>query len=232
MLEALPRGAIPSPRSKLAAAAPHVPVGASPTQFIRLPANLDTWGNPPYQACATAEEAFAKACADPRTYISSDEVVNWATQYGFLNTAVISDVLEAMASKGFEQDGHQYHDGPHFSVDWTNAALLQSAIAQGPVKLGVSGDQLNSVYTAGANGWCAVGFANDGSAEDHCVSLCGYGTLNWLAGQMGVGLPEGVDGTQPGYAVFSWGTVGVIDVPSMIAIAFEAWVRTPTTIVA
>ena len=53
--------------------------------------------------------------------------------------------------------------------------------------------------------------------EDHCVSLCGYGTISWLAQQMKFTVPHGVDGTKPGYALFAWGCVGIIDFPSLLA---------------
>jgi hypothetical protein len=46
-----------------------------------------------------------------------------------------------------------------------------------------------------------------------------------------VPVPHGVDGTKPGYAMFTWDSIGIIDVPSMLAITFEAWVRIPTTII-
>lgn len=46
----------------------------------------------------------------------------------------------------------RYNDGPHFSVDWTNAATLQDAIYKGPVKIGVSADQLETVVGSNS-GW-------------------------------------------------------------------------------
>jgi hypothetical protein len=45
-------------------------------------------------------------------------------------------------------------------------------------------------------------------------------------------VPNGVNGTQPGYALFTWGGIGIIDFPSLLAITHEAWLRTPTTIIA
>jgi hypothetical protein len=86
----------------------------------------------------------------------------------------------------------------------------------------------NTVYTYGVSGWFATGFHPDHN-EDHCVSLCGYGTIDWLAHELKVSVPAGVNGTQPGYAMFTWDTVGIIDVPSMVAITEEAWLRRPTT---
>jgi hypothetical protein len=83
--------------------------------------------------------------------------------------------------------------------------------------------------TNGKTGWFGLGFKKD-TAEDHCVSLCGYGSIAWLAAQLKVTVPHGVDGTKPGYALFTWDTVGIVDQPSMIAITEEAWLRSPTTV--
>jgi hypothetical protein len=74
--------------------------------------------------------------------------------------------------------------------------------------------------------WFGVGFHPD-SAEDHCVSLCGYGTINWLAQQLLVEVPAAVDGTNRGYALFTWNSIGE---PSLLAITHEAWLRQPTTV--
>jgi hypothetical protein len=78
------------------------------------------------------------------------------------------------------------------------------------------------------SGWFAVKFTTD-TKYDHCVSLCGYGTLAWLAEQFGATVPNGSDGAQQGYAMFTWGSIGIIDEPSLLAITKEAWLRNPTT---
>jgi hypothetical protein len=46
-----------------------------------------------------------------------------------------------------------------YSVDWTNPATLNSAIAQGPVKIGVAATQLEAAWrsTNGKTGWFAPG---------------------------------------------------------------------------
>jgi hypothetical protein len=224
------RGAIPSPRSELAAAAPHSVIGATPAKFLVKPAKISFWHNDQYGDCVTAEEAFAKACHKPEIFINDETVFAWASAHGVLNGAVLVTVLKDMICDGFKQDKHTYDDGNHFSVDWTNASILENAISHGPVKLGVAANQLDNVVTPGKNGWFATGFNRD-QAEDHCVSLCGYGTMNWLAEEFKVAVPAGVDGTQPGYAMFTWDSIGIIDVPSMIAITEEAWLRKPTTII-
>jgi hypothetical protein len=228
------RGAIPSPRHILAAAMPHAPaVGAAPLPptFIRKPKQISFWGNNQYGDCVTAEEAFAKACNDPEIFVPDTTVINWANAHGALNGAVIAQVLQLMQTDGFELTNGQADDGPHFSVDWTNAATLRSAIHTGPVKIGVAADQLENAWrsTNGHSGWFATGFHTDGN-EDHCVSLCGYGTIDWLAQQFNVRVPSGVNGSAQAYAMFTWDSIGIIDVPSMVAITHEAWLRQPTTV--
>lgn len=226
------RGAIPSPRHRLAGATPHRIVGETPAQWLWNPAQLLMWLNDIYGDCCTAEEAFAKACSNPEILISNATVGAWASANGFLNGAYLIDVLDQMLNDGFLQDGKRYNNGKANSVDWTNAAVLRNAIAQGPVKLGVAADQLDyAVPNPPTNGWLATGFHTD-RIVDHCTSLCGYGSIAWLLAQFEANVPSGVDGTQPGYGLFTWKSIGVIDVPSMVAITGEAWLRNPTTIIA
>lgn len=226
------RGAIPTPRHVLAAAPAFVPPIAAPAQFITMPSRISMWGNDVHGDCVTAEEAFAKACHSPEIFITDALAISWASAHGVLEGAYLPDVLTWMQHDGFRQDGHVYDDGPHATVDWTNPSALRSAIAQGPVKLGIAADQLDDAWlsTGGANGWFATGFHADPN-EDHCVSLCGYGPMGWLAGQLHVSVPGGVDANAPGYALFTWNSIGIIDAPSMVNITQEAWVRRPTTVI-
>jgi len=228
-------GAMPSPRSVLAAATPHSPISlaAIPPNFITLPKKISSWGNFDHGDCVTAEEAFAKACHQPEIFISDAEVINWATSHGVLEGAYLHQVMEWMQTAGFHQGGHLYNDGPRIlSVDWTHASTLNSAIHEGPVKIGVAAGQLETAWhsTNGKTGWFAHGFHRDPN-EDHCVSLCGYGSIKWLAQQLQATVPAGVDGSKPGYALFTWDTIGIIDQPSMVAITHEAWLRVPTTVI-
>lgn len=226
------RGARPSPRHRLAAARPHKIIGVTPTQWLWKPAQLSFWLNNIDGDCVSSEECFAKGCGTPSIFITDDTVLAWATKNGVLNGADLTQVLDLMQNAGFVQDGVTYDDGPFASVDWTDAGVLQNAIAQGPVKIGVAGDQLeNAVPEPPTNGWLATGFTAD-TNEDHCVSLAGYGTISWLLSQLGGGaLPAGLDGTLPGFALFTWSSIGIIDVPSLLAIIGEAWLRTPTSVV-
>lgn len=223
------RGAFPSPRHRLAAATPHVAVPDVPPQFLWLPTQISFWGNDANGDCTVAEEAFAKI-ATGNPFIPDDEVIAWARANGAINGDTLIDVLDKMQTGGFVLDGKTYDDGPPSSVDWTNDAILRSAISQGPVKIGVASDQLeNVVPDPPANGWLATGFHEDQNL-DHCVSLCGYGDIAWLAQQLG---REDVisDGDTPAYGLFTWDSIGIIDIPSLLAICGEAWVRTPTTII-
>jgi len=225
------RGAIPSPRHMLAGAVPYAELIEAPSNSIVKPNKISMWGNDIHGDCVTAEEAFAKACHSPEIFISDNEVIAWATRHGVLEGAYLLDVMTWMQNDGFAEDAVVYDDGPYFSVDWTNAGILQSAIYEGPVKLGIAANQIEDAWstTGGQTGWFATGFQADDN-EDHCVALCGYGAMSWLAQQLGVQVPAGVDGTHAGYAMFTWDSIGIIDVPSMIAITQEAWLRRPTTV--
>ena len=222
---------IPTPRSALAAAVPYSARVAAPPNSIVIPKQLSMWGNDVHGDCVTAEEAFAKACNIPEIFISDDEVIAWATRHGVLEGANLTEVMTWMQTDGFADGSAVYDDGPYFSVNWTDAGALQNAISSGPVKIGVAADQIDTAWhsTGGKSGWFGTGWHADNN-EDHCVSLCGYGSLSWLAQQLGVQVPAGVDGTKPGYAMFTWNTIGIIDVPSMIAVTEEAWLRQPTTV--
>ena len=217
----------PTPRHRLAAAMPHAAVTA-PAQYLVVPSKLSMWKNADEGDCIAAGEALAKATTG--IFISDDTVQAWATKNNDLNGGDIESLLTVMQTAGFEQDGNAYNDGPHTAVDWTVAATLQSAISQGPVKIGVASAQLQNVSNIGQqNGWFATGFKTDPNL-DHDTELVGYGTIAWLAECFGVPLPSTVDGTKPAYALFTWGTVGIIDAPSLEAIVGEAWLREPTTV--
>ena len=223
-----PRGAKPSPRHRLASASPHRIVGPTPAQWLWLPSRLSYWLNNLDGDCVTAEEAFKCACSDPEIFIADGTVLEWAYANGTLDGTELTTVLDLMQNAGFLQQGMRYNSGRPSSVDWTNTIALQNAIAQGPVKIGVAADQLeNVVPNPPTNGWIATGFQQD-SNEDHCVSLCGYGEIGWLANQLGVGSPVPRD--TPAYALYTWKSIGIIDVPSMLAITGEAWLRSPNTI--
>ena len=226
------RGAIPTPRSTLAAAAPYSAPPGAPPSFIVIPKQLSMWGNDVHGDCVTAEEAFAKAYNNPEIFISDDDVIAWATKHGVLEGANLAQVMTSMQNDGFPEGSFTYDDGTYLSVDWTNAGTLQSAISQGPVKIGIAADQLDATWqsASGQSGWFATGYHDDAN-EDHCTALCGYGSISWLAQQFGVQVPAGIDGTQAGYAMFTWDSIGIIDVPSMIAITQEAWLRQPTTVI-
>jgi hypothetical protein len=178
----------------LAAATPYGMIVGAPLQFLVKPTRISMWGNDVHGDCVTAEEAFAKACNSPEIFISDADVMGWATRHGVLEGANIAQVMTWMQSDGFSGDNVIYDDGGHQSVNWTDAGTLHGAICAGPVKIGVAADQIETAWhtTGGHTGWFGTGWDVDNN-EDHCVSLCGYGTLAWLASQLGVTVPAGVD---------------------------------------
>jgi hypothetical protein len=221
----VPSGEFPSPNHELSAAQPYRAVGSAPESFLAWPIQIDSWGNEKPGNSSWAEEAFAKACAEPRRFIPADVVLAAARECGSSNFS------EFMQTRGFQMDRTAYLDGPFHSLNWTNPAALHAAIANvGPVKIGVASANL----TSGPSGWAISGLPA-GQPENHCASLCGYGPLPALAGlferhgvQVSVppGMPSGLC-----YAMFTWGSIGIIDRQSLMNITGEAWVRNPTTLV-
>ena len=237
----LPRGAIPSPRYELAAAMPHIPdpTVSVPAAFLMWPIQMSSWNNFIYADDVTAEEAFAKACAAPQIFIPQATVVAWAQAHGYLNGVNPAALMTTMQTQGFPLNNKTYNDGPYSSVNWTNAATLQSALySHGPVKLVVGANDFqtnaNGHVTPGTSGWAMYGYPK-GIMADACVSLCGYGPLAQLEAlfkQHGVtvnqpkGMPTGLC-----YAMFNWDSIGIIDEQSMLNMTYEAWLRNPVRLV-
>jgi hypothetical protein len=230
------RGARPTPRHRLCAATPFLPLAAAPPQFAMVPKQLSMWKNDVDGDCVTAEEAAAKAAfsvigGGPELFVPDSVVLAWATLHNVVNGADLDQVLDWMATTGFVVNGVLYNDGPKSSVDYSNSSVLQAAISQGPVKIGIDADALPS--TAGTmQGWYAFGGSpGQFASEDHCTGLWGYGTAAYCFGQLGVPVPSGVDPNKSDcYLEFTWSSIGVVDYPWIMSTVGEAWSRSPTTV--
>jgi len=234
------RGALRSPRHKLAAATPHSAAPA-PASYGIIPKQLAIWGNSSYGDCVSAEECFNIDAASTANglgpaIVSEQEVIQWARQHGFLNGANLSDVMDQMqrsTGTGMTIGSVTYYDGPYQSVDWTNQAILSSAIFQskGSVKIAVAADQLSGANAGSHNGWYLInGYRDRGT--DHCVGLCGYGTAAECYQILGMPVPSAVDPTAFGVLLFTWSTVGFVDWQSLQGLMAdgEAWLRSPISI--
>lgn len=229
------RGLHPTPRHILASAPRFVQTRTAVAQVAYVPSKLSMWLNDTYGDCVTAEEAFSKACTVgnvPGVLISDATVKAFASKNDLLNGADLDPVIKLMQGSGFSQDSNMYKDGSETVVDYSNEASLQAALAVGPVKIGIDADALPS-GAGNANGWVGVGgkpgqFSN----EDHCVALAGYGTAQYLFSQLQVPLPSSLQPTTPGYLLFTWSTIGFVDHAWIMSTVGEAWVRSPTTIIA
>lgn len=226
------RGLKPTPRHVLASAPRFVPTKMAPAQVAYVPSKLSMWLNDTYGDCVTAEEAFAKACTVgnvPGVFISDATVKAFASKNDLLNGADLDPVIKLMQQQGFSQDSNIYGDGAESVVDYSNESVLQAALAQGPVKIGIDADALPG--GAGNNmGWVGVGgrpgqFRN----EDHCVALAGFGTAQYLFSQLQVPLPSTLQPTTTGYLLYTWKTIGFVDHAWIMSTVGEAWVRNPTT---
>ncbi len=232
------RGAFKTPRHKLLGLAPYRVTSAPPPQFGIVPIQLDVWGNRTYGDCVTAEEAFAKAwwstfCGLPELFVPASEVIRFANQWGYLNGATLTEVMDTMQGQdGFRVGGKTYNDGAYYGVDYSNEFILQSALDPGdgnggPIKIAIDADALPG-GAGNQNGW----FSTSGRQYnniDHCVAIAGYGRADYLYDLLRVGLPSGLSPSTPGYLLFTWGTIGFVTHDWIMGTCVEAYVRNPTT---
>lgn len=226
----LMRGLIPTPRAKLLRSLPFLSKGPVPATVSYVPKRLSMWGNDQYGSCVTTEEAFAKACALPEIFISDAEVIRWAGRHGWLDGAELTPVIKAMIQSGFQQDSHVYGDGPYRGVDFSDEDLLKNALVAGPVKIGIDADALPN-GAGNESGWFSLGTGRHYNNEDHCVSLCGYGTASELYKSLGLSKPSQLRDDQQGYLLFTWNTIGFVDHSWIMSTTGEAYVRDPVTTV-
>lgn len=233
------RGAKPSPRHALLAAVPHVAVEAPPPQFAIVPPKLSYWDNERDGVCVSSEEAYAKACWSvycglPELFASEAEVRDFAARHGWLNGATLTEVLDVMIREGISIAGQNYKNGSYAGVNYADETTLKSALSAGPVKIGIDANALPQ-GAGNHQGWYAVSGGHYPNT-DHCVGLSGYGTAEFLYGQMSkafgqaVPLPSGLSPTAEGYLLFTWSTVGFVSHQWLLSTCTEAWVRTPTTV--
>lgn len=225
------RGARPTPRHKLAGAMPFRPKATPPPKYAVVPQQLSYWDNDQDGDCVTAEEAYKCACDSPEDFIPDQEVTRWASSHGWLNGADLLEVMQAMQIGGFVVGKQEFRDGVPASVDYSQPDLLRAAIFAGTVKIGIDAGALSS-DAGNKQGWFSFGgqpgqFSN----EDHCVALTGYGTAGECFAALGVPLPAGVDPTKPDcFLLFTWSTIGVVDLAWLMSTCGEAWVRSPSTV--
>lgn len=229
----VPSGEFPTPNRELAAAQPYRSGTAVPESFLAWPMQLGLWENDKLNNSSWVEEAFAKACAEPNVFIPPDVVLLASQQCGSSNFAAF------LQTRGFQMEGKTYLDGPFNSVDWTKTEALTGAIAKvGPVKIGIVSTNLASVLqgqtTPGKSGWAVYGLPT-GQPQSDCASLCGYGNLAALVDLFECHqVKVNLPSGMPSglcYAMFFRGSIGMIDRQSLMNITGEAWVRNPTTIV-
>lgn len=231
----LMRGAILSPRHKLAAATPHKAEPA-PANFFRLATTpLPMFGNDRYGDCVTAEEYTAKA-ADGFLGTNA-EAISTADAWGGLNGADLSTILD-YAAKGFPVGGRTLKDGPKQAVNYTDWPSLCSAIFAGQVKIAVAARQLERAGAGGSGVWFLLSAQID-NGIDHCVGLAGYGTLAECCNALGAQAPASADMAAKCVILETWGGYGIVAydhalLPIMASTSTsgnsEAWLRVPTTI--
>ena len=186
-------GAFPSPRHKLAAAQPFRPtLTAIPATWGVVAPLYRMWGNDRYGVCVTSEEAanianFCAASGIPGHVLTDDEVITWARRNGFLNGAYLEEVMDKLqvaARDGLPGGLAKHFVGPYRAVDWHDRPALCAAIyeSRAQVNIGIASSGLNN-QPGDDNGWIVLS-ASKSRSIDHCVGLCGYGTLAEMCAHM------------------------------------------------
>lgn len=228
-------GAIPAPSGLAFAVDSHRKRANVPAAWGTVPKQLDVWGNDTYGDCVSAEEAWATAAYSwmlsseaSQVFIDGPTLIAWARAGRYLNGAMLTDVMDTRAKKGIQAtDGKSYTDGPYQSVNWQDFGTLSSAIFTGPVKIGVDHRPLSKANAGNGNGWLVQGSGHYGST-DHCVGLGGFGTIADCYRFLGMNPPSQAKLTSQAVLLFTWGTIGVVDMDSLDGMTSEAWLRTPT----
>jgi hypothetical protein len=227
------RGAKPTPQHKFFALPLHLTAENPPPQFAVVPKKLSVWLNDRIGCCVTSEEMFSKAgwsiqCGLDELFIPDDVMGKWVYRHGYQNGATLTDVMDDMIREGITFNGTTYRDGPYNRVDYTDLKSLQSAIATGPVKIAIDANALPRGAGNG-QGWHQFGGGRYPNT-DHCVGLAGYGSAKFCFDSLNVPLPAGVDPNKGDcFLLFTWGTIGVVDLDWIRGTTTEAYVRIPTT---
>ena len=231
-------GAFPAPRHKLAAAVPFRPTAPAPACWGVVAPLYRMWGNDQYGCCVSAEEAanianYCAAAGIPGHVLTDAEVIAWARKHGFLNGAYLEEVMDALqqsARSGLLGGASAHFVGPYRAVDWHDHAALCAAIyeSRAQVNIGIASSGLND-QPGDSNGWIVLS-ADKSRSIDHCVGLCGYGTLADCCRMCGVSVPGGADANRQCYLLYTWGTVGIVSEEALWAMCGEAWVRLPSSI--
>jgi len=237
------RGARPAKRHILAGARPHCAVPVTLPPYFLMWGRLNVWGNDQYPDCVTAEEA-AKLSLASQVYTPPAEVIAWARRHHVLDGAELPQVMQMMERQGFLVNGQVYDDGEFMSVDWTDynalcAAMYENQPNGNPIKIGIDADALEQMIEASdgslSDGWVVYGYPLS-TNFDHCTSLCGFGAASDLVASFAskdvtVTLPSGLTPSTLCVAMFTWGTIGIVDMLSLGNMCGEAWVRNPPTVI-
>lgn len=230
----VPSGRFPSPPYELAASQPYRASDLVPESALQWPIKLGDWKNSNLAEGSWAEEAFAKACGDPKQFVPPEEVAEACLKCGPRNLA------EYMQTSGFRIGGNSYLNGPYFAVDWTKPEVLHSAVArEGPIKIVVA--LRNSLTTNGRHSQAWLNSLRCLDAQRtavvfQCASIFGYGSSLALVDAFAehgaqVAPPHQESPNEPCYAVFMLRQFCILSRQSLLSITVEAWVRSPTTIV-
>jgi hypothetical protein len=234
-----PRGAQLSPRGKVLSAVRVTRTlgdAPPPDNWCQVCPSYDISGNDRYGICVSAEEgnhwrAWSLASGYPMVDVAGDEVIRWARKRGHLNGAVLTEVMDDLKTDGMtDKSGVVHRLKDYYSVDYTDQSEVKAALWKWrTLNIAIAADQVE--VAGGRNGWIQLNGRVD-RGIDHCVGLHGYGSLSYLCDALGVKVPAGADSKQFAVLLYTWGTVGIVNWPSLQGMMTnsEAWARDPGSV--
>lgn len=221
-------GMIPSTPEKVAQVSRFRSTRFGIPKAVAFNPKLQMWGNNQYGDCVSAQEAFAKACCGIQ--ISDQDLIAWAGKHDLLNGANLPDVMDLLKQDPIVVNGHRYGDGGYQSVDFTDESAVCSALATNKAPLNIAIDHSALPQGAGNQmGWYSLNLNSRYTSYDHCVGISGYGPASFMFPLYGAQVPAGVDPNKIVFGLFTWETIGLIDVSWLRAACSEMYVRNPTT---
>ena len=224
-------GMIPTSRNMLAQARPMMasPV-AAPDRCVNSNGCKWHWDANNYTGtCVTAYLANWISAVTPCD-IPDANAIAWARAHHGMNGLNILAAL-GMLQKDPMTDavGIEHRAGPHASCNWQDMDSVKDAVfTYRGLDLGVDHRMLQSAATNNS-GWVLSGVRRQYGNYDHSVGIIDYGPASFLAASYekfyGVKCPLGkLAAGAPAVGIYTWDTIGIVEVESFQNITGEAWV--------
>lgn len=151
--------------------------------------------------------------------VSQDVALAWFKAHHILNGANELDVLDWAETDPVNVNGQNYVIGPSATVNYMDSIAVNTAISSSKcVYLGIDAGWLQQVV-GDVSGWVMPVYNTPIQNYDHAVFTPDYATLDqaatYINHERGVTVTIGsLDPQMPVYTLDTWGTIGIVPLPS------------------